>query len=75
MLNLTIVLKLMKNQLKKIINKKTRRVFISEILFNLDNGEKLENKYNIIKKIIDEKVLVKQLFYIVLLTLQIMVEK
>ena len=41
---------------KKIINKKKQEeFFISEILFNLDNGEKLESKYNIIKKIIDEK--------------------
>ena len=41
---------------KKIINKKKQEeFFISEILFNLDNGEKLENKYKIIKKIIDEK--------------------
>ncbi len=36
-------------------NNKQKEFFLLEILFNLNEGENLENKFNLIKKIIDEK--------------------
>ncbi len=45
--------KLIKEELQN--KKKQDEYFISEILFNLDSNEKLENKYKKIKKIINEE--------------------
>ena len=40
---------------KKLLNEKQEELFISEILFELNDGEELSQKFNLIKKTIDEK--------------------
>ncbi len=40
---------------KNLLNKKQKEFLLKEILFELNNGEKVNQKYNLIKKTIDEK--------------------
>ncbi len=49
-------IKIDKDEIKKnLVNKKQQEFLLKEILFELNNGEKLKQKYNLIKKTINEK--------------------